>query len=464
MRLKIVLAVGLILCCVMGMASFSGVQEKRDFYLEVADRLLKMGMREMGAMRYLEGITAVGPRLTGSAEAASAVELTRQYMQDLGLDNIHLEPTRVRRWIRGTYADARIVSSRYGTTPLSIASIGGSVGTSEEGISGKVIEVRSIEELESLGGAAQGRIVFFNRPMDPTLLQTFTAYGQAADQRVQGASAAAKAGGIAALVRSLTTSMDDFPHTGMMQYETGIPKVPAVCVSTKGAEILSRMLKQDPSLRITIRTDSHELSPVISYNVVGDIRGSQKPEVVVLVGGHLDSWDLGTGAHDDGAGCVHSLEALRLIKNLGLKPKRTIRAVMFMDEEFGGTGGRDYARSELRKMEKHIAAIESDRGGFLPLGFGIGTKETFPKYKRWEYMFKHIGMFWLRPGGGGVDIGPLAKGGTLLVGLIPDSQRYFDVHHSGRDVLESVNRRELELGAIAMALLAYVLAEEGTVD
>jgi len=247
-----------------------------------------------------------------------------------------------------------------------------------------------------------------------------------------------------------------------MCYDPQVSKIPAVCVSTRGADLLSEALGKDPSLTVNIKLDCREFEPVISHNVIGQITGMEKPEEIVLIGGHLDSWFLGTGAHDDGAGCAHAVEALRLIKEAGLKPKRTIRAVLFMDEENGGTGGRDYAQAESRKLEIHIAAIESDRGGFVPLGFGIGGSPQAVKYlQQWEVLFKQLGMCWLRAGGGGVDIAPLAEQGTVTIGLVPDCQKYFDFHHCGRDVLEGVHPRELELGAIAMAILAYLIAQEG---
>jgi carboxypeptidase Q len=323
------------------------------------------------------------------------------------------------------------------------------------------VEVRSFSELQRLGDSAKGKIVFFNRPMDPKLPNTFQAYGGAATQRTRGATEAAKRGAIGALVRSLTLRIDDYPHTGLMQYDPVVTKIPAACISTRGANLLSELLKKDPSTKFGMKLSCQELEPVISHNVVGDITGSEKPDEIIVVGGHLDSWDLSPGAHDDAAGCAHSLEALRLIKELDFKPKRTIRAVMFMNEEFGGSGGRDYATSEKRQGERHLAAIESDRGGFLPLGFVVGDTQTAAKFKKWEYLFQSIGLFWLRQGGGGVDIAPLGQQGTLLIGLVPDSQRYFDVHHSGKDVIETVHPRELELGAIAMAVFAYILSEEG---
>lgn len=251
----------------------------------------------------------------------------------------------------------------------------------------------------------------------------------------------------------------------MLRYDPGVPRIPAACISTKGAELLSTALKKDPSLLVNFKTECRNLASVTSHNVIGQITGSEHPNEILLVGGHLDSWDLGTGAHDDGAGCVQAIEALRLIKESGLRPRRTIRAVMFMNEEFGGTGGRDYAAAKDREGEVHVAAIESDRGGFLPLGFGIsGDPNTIKHLQKWEDLLRSIGLQWIRRGGGGVDIAPLAAQGTVLIGLVPDSQRYFDVHHSEKDVLETVNPRELELGAIAMAVFAYILAQEGLTE
>ena len=228
------------------------------------------------------------------------------------------------------------------------------------------------------------------------------------------------------------------------------------------ADRLDALLRSDPGARLFIRTSCATLPPVVSHNVMGELAGSERPDEVVVVGGHIDSWDLSVGAHDDGSGCAQSIEALRLLRELGLKPKRTIRVVLYMDEENGGTGGRDYARSENRKTERHVAAIESDRGGFLPLGFGVAaTGETLARIKSWEPLMQRVGLQWIRPGGGGVDIGPLAESGTILIDLVPDSQRYFDVHHSGIDTLDKVNPRELQLGANALALMAWLISEEG---
>jgi carboxypeptidase Q len=449
----------------VAVATDRGAGQAQSGYEEVATRLHQKGLRELGAYATLAKLLSVGPRLTGSAQADAAVRLMAGHMKQLGFDNVRTEPTVVGHWVRGTREEGRILSRTSGTIPVKVRAIGNSIATPGAGVTAGVIEVRSVAELEKVGDAARGRIVFFNGPMDPTLLDTFPAYGGAAQQRSGGAVAAARAGAVAAVVRSLTLATNDDPHTGTMSYDASAPKIPAVTISTAAAERLSALLRTEPDLRFSFTTTCETLPPVTSHNVLGELRGVENPEEVIVVGGHLDSWDLSPGAHDDGAGCAQSIEALRLIRGLGLRPKRTIRAVLFMDEENGGTGGRDYARSENRKAERHIAAIESDRGGFLPVGMGVGAKgEMLVRIQAWEPLFQRIGLQWIRPGGGGVDIGPLGASGTILMGPVPDSQRYFDVHHSGTDTLDKVHPRELQLGANIMALMAYLLSEEGLPD
>lgn len=431
-------------------------------YHALAEKISRKGLTENYAYALLSRLTRIGPRLTGSPQAAAAVELMRQEMLDLGLENVHLEPTVVGRWVRGEVEEGRLVSSLLGTIPLSICALGGSIATPEDGVQAGVLEVKSFQELQALGDKARGKIIFFNRPMDPTYIDTFQAYGEAAEQRVLGAVEAAKAGGVAALVRSLTFGENDFPHTGLMKYSPDAVQLPSAAISTRGANILSRSLKNDPELIVYLKTSCVTLSPVTSYNVVGEIKGTEKPDEIILLGAHLDSWDLGEGAHDDGAGCAHVIEALRLLKLTDIHPKRTVRGVLYMDEEFGGTGGRDYARSERRRGERHLAAVESDRGGFLPVGFGVGGGDAVErKVQSWHPLLQRLGIYWIEPGGGGVDISPLAESGTVLMGMVPDSQRYFDAHHCSQDVLAAVHPRELELGAIAMAVLGFLLAQEG---
>jgi carboxypeptidase Q len=431
-------------------------------YDSIAVALFRKALEDNRAYEMLyELTTTIGHRLSGSPQAAQAVEWSRKTMERLGFDRVWLEPVMVPRWVRGTEEAATVLAS--GTRkaiPLNITALGGSIGTSPEGITAEVVEVKSFEELRALGEKAKGKMVFFNRPMERSLFNTFEAYGRAVNQRSRGAIEAARVGGVAALVRSMTTRIDNFPHTGAMGYVDTIPKIPAAAISTKDAELLSKLLAEEKRVTVQLRLSAHTLPDVESANVIGELRGTEKPEEVIVLGGHLDSWDKGQGAHDDGAGCVQAIEALRLLKELGLKPKRTIRAVMFMNEENGLRGGLAYAE-KARPGEKHLAAMESDAGGFTPRGFGVGDSSAHAKLVKWAPLFAPIGADRITLGGGGADIAPLARKGVPPIGLTVDSHRYFDYHHSDNDTIEAVNERELALGAAMMAILAYVIAQEG---
>jgi hypothetical protein len=433
-------------------------------YAGAAETMRDAGLREEGAFALLTRITGVGPRLTGSPEAGAAVELGLKMMNELGFENVHAEPVTVTKWVRGEREEAEILGDPpQGDVPLHVCALGGSDGTPAGGVTAPVVEVRSFEELDRLGPAARGKIVFFDRPMDRTSTDAFAAYGRAADQRVRGAVEAARRGAVAALVRSLTFRIDDFPHTGLTTYEPGVARIPAAAVSTADAERLSGLLAKGGPVRVRLKMSCRTVGPVPSANVVGEIVGSERPHDIVLVGGHLDSWDLAVGAHDDGAGCAASLEALRLIRAAGLRPKRTVRAVLFMDEEFGGTGGRFYAAAAARAGETHLVAMESDRGAFVPVAIAAGAPDgrVLRRLRAWGALFEPLGLRMFVPGGGGVDVGPLVRNGAVPVAVIPAAQAYFDVHHSALDVLGSVQPRDLEFQAVAMAVLAYVLAEEG---
>ncbi|MGA0559204.1 M20/M25/M40 family metallo-hydrolase [Larkinella sp. VNQ87] len=411
-------------------------------------------------LRYLT--QQIGPRLSGSEGAQKAVDWTKQLMEKQGFDRVFLQEVMVPHWVRGAKEMAYIQNGKQKTT-VPIAALGGSVATPSKGIEAQVVEVKNFQELRELGAEkVKGKIVFFNRPMDPTKLNTFEAYAGAVDQRGNGASEASRLGAVGAIIRSMTTAMDDNPHTGSMRYATGVPLIPAAAISTNGAERLSKALKENPNLTFYFKQSCESLPDAKSYNVVGEIKGSEKPDEIIVVGGHLDSWDLGQGAHDDGAGCVQSIEVLRALKALGIKPKRTIRAVMFMNEENGLRGGVGYADYAKKNNEKHIAAVESDNGGFTPRGFGIvGTAEQRAKAMAWKPLLAPYGLHEIGAGSGGADIGPLAQLGTVLFGFKPDSQRYFDFHHTGIDRFEGVNKRELELGAASMAALVYLLDRYG---
>jgi hypothetical protein len=433
-------------------------------YLDVAKEIMERALAEREAYSMLAELTQdIGPRLSGSPQAAAAVEWGRQTMLKYGFDNVHLQEVMVPHWVRGAIEEAAVINSAtVGTVPLAVCALGGSVGTPKLGVAGEVIEVKSFEEVRALGAKAQGKIIFYNRPMDPGKINTFAAYAGAVNQRSRGAIEAAKVGAVAVLVRSMTTRLDKVPHTGVMHYDDNVPKIPAAAISTLDANFLSELIQQDRRVRLRLRLSSETLPDVLSANVIGEITGSENPDQVIVLGGHLDSWDKGQGAHDDGAGCVQSIEALRLLKSMGLRPKRTIRAVLFMNEENGLRGGRRYAEIVESTGPKHIAAIESDRGGFMPRGFTVRTDEaTFKKIAQWAFLFKSMDADIIKPGYGGVDISTLEALGVPTIGLLVDSQRYFDYHHSDNDTFDKVNERELELGAAAMAILAYVLAMEG---
>jgi Zn-dependent M28 family amino/carboxypeptidase len=406
--------------------------------------------------------TKVGPRLSGSPGAAKAVDWAKRTMESCELERVRLEPVMVPHWERGPAEEASVIlSSGSPRIPIRICALGGSVATQGEGITAGVLEVHSFAELRSAGEKARGKIIFFNRPFDRGLFDPFFAYMGAVEQRGAGAVEAAKAGGSAALVRSMTARLDDAPHTGSMSYAPGVTKVPVAAVSTVGADRLSAELARQPDLQVHLRLSCQTLPDAPSSNVLGELVGREHPGEVVAIGGHLDSWDLAQGAHDDGAGCIHAIEALRLLKELGLRPRRTIRAVMFMNEENGTRGAQAYA-AEKRPGETHIAAIESDSGGFLPLGFGVNSSPAvFEAILKWAPLFSPIEADRIKKGGGGVDIGPLMAKGVPGLGLRVNHQRYFDFHHSGNDTIDAVNDRELELGAISMAIMSYLIAEEG---
>lgn len=413
----------------------------------------------------LEQLTKeVGARLSGSPGAAAAVEWSRHVMETYGFDSVWLQPVMVPHWIRGEKEIGRITNSKkIGSISVNICALGGSVGTGPDGLVANVVEVKNFEELRQLGTrGVQGKIVFFNRPMDPTKINTFGAYGGAVDQRSSGASEAAKFGAVGVVVRSMGSNLENYPHTGSMRYAPNIPQIPAVAISTRHADWLSKLLKEDKGLEFYMETDCETLPDAPSYNVVGEIKGSDNKDEIIVVGGHLDSWDLAEGAHDDGTGCVQSIEVLRLLKHLGYKPKRTLRAVMFMNEENGLRGGLKYAELAEKNKEKHLAAMESDRGGFTPRGFTIsGDDKARAKIQSWKPLLDPYGLSDFGQEGGGADIGPLAQQGVTLLGFLPDSQRYFDYHHTPEDTFEKVNKRELEMGAASMAALVFLLDKYG---
>lgn len=397
-------------------------------------------------------------RIAGSPVAEKAVDFTRQALIRAGADTVWMQKVPVPHWVRGKER-CSVKSSVFGKRDLAITALGMSVGTDNRGINSRVIEVHDFDELKSLGQKkVQGKIVFFNRPFDNKLISSFAEYGGAVNQRTQGATEASKYGAVGVIVRSMTQSLDNFPHTGVTRYADNVNKIPAVAVSTNDAEVLSSWLKKDSLLTLHLVSLCKTYPDTWSENVIGEIRGFSRGNEIITVGGHIDAWDIAEGANDDGGGCVQAIEVIRIFKKLGIRPARTIRAVMFMNEEISGTGGKTYAEEARKKGEIHFAALESDGGVATPRGFSFdadGPKlEKLQSLSSW-YLPYDIKDF--DKGGGGSDIGPLKALGALQIGYRPDSQKYFWFHHCANDTFEQVNIRELQMGSAAITSLIYLL-------
>ncbi|MCC7245628.1 MAG: M20/M25/M40 family metallo-hydrolase [Saprospiraceae bacterium] len=430
------------------------------------DKIFDLALTDSRSYEWLRDLSYnVGHRLSGSPSAAKAVQWGKQMLDTVGLDKVWLQPCMVPHWVRGE-AEKIAIKTYNGEVALTALALGGSVPTPSGGIEGPVVEIRSWEQLDTLGAAGvKGKIVFYNRPMEPTYLKTFDAYRYCVDQRVHGASRAAKYGATGVLVRSMNLREDDFPHTGGMRYDSNYALIPAAAISTMGANKLHDMLQRDQVISLWMQLNCQTLPDEPSFNVIGEIRGTERPNDVILVGGHLDSWDVGHGAHDDGAGVVQSMDVLRLLHRMGYRPRHTIRCVLFMNEENGLRGGRAYAAEAERKGEYPLCSIESDAGGFTPRGFTFEGDDAvfgklFEKIKTFEPMFEPYDLKF-KVGGSGADISPLKGMKGLLSGYSPDSQRYFDYHHSADDTFDKVNKRELELGTACMAALVYLVDKYG---
>ena len=410
----------------------------------------------------------IGPRLSGSLGAERAVKCGRSELLKIGFDRVWLQDVMVPKWVRGPKEFALIETQPGITFNVDVCALGGSVATPSVGIKSNVVEVKSFDELKKLGKEnIDGKIVFYNRPMDPTLIDTFKAYGGCVNQRYEGAVHAIEYGAVGVIVRSMNLKIDDLPHTGSMTYGDIVveDRIPSAAISTQHADLLSSMLKMDKDIQFYFKQNCKQMEDVLSHNVIGEITGSEFPDEYIVVGGHLDSWDIGDGSHDDGAGCVQSMDVLRLLKVSGITPKRSIRVVLFMNEENGLRGGKKYAEEAFRKGENHIFALESDAGAFTPRGFYFDTDESnFAQILSWKDLFKPYLIHFFELGGSGADIGPLKTPHNVLSGLKPDSQRYFDHHHSANDVFETIHKRELELGAATMTALVYLIDKYGIVN
>lgn len=447
-------------------AAFTSFAQSDDslFIRRLADQILVNG-KAYDDLRVLT--KQVGHRLAGSAGMYKAEQWGLKTMQSAGADKAWLQECMVPHWVRGgqdkasaTYSSAN-GKGKSSTKQLDVIALGNSVGTMVP-MTADVMEVKNFTDLEAKKDQVKGKIVFYNYPFDQRFVHTFNAYGDAVAYRGLGPDRASKYGAKAVIIRSMSESTDNAPHTGGTGYRDSVPKIPAVAIGLRDADWLSETIKNGPT-KVMLHTHGKQHPDTVGHSVIGEIRGSEFPNEYITIGGHLDSWDVGEGAHDDGAGCVQTIEILRAFKALGYKPKRTIRFVLFANEENGLRGGTKYAEQAKANNEKHILALESDEGGFTPRGFGLtGTEAQVSKFLGWQPLLAPYGASELKSGGGGADIGPLARTqNTATVGYNPDSQRYFDMHHSRNDVFENVNKRELELGAVNMAALVYLVDKYG---
>lgn len=421
-------------------------------------KIYKEALASDWAYKVLEKLCKQTPhRLAGSEGSAKAVQMMYKELLPLA-DTVYLQDLTAQPWSRGKKEKVIVIN---GSDKRSIPALalGGSIGTGKQGIRAKIIEVQGLEELKVLGKEKiKGNIVFYNMKMDPLDMSPGRQYGKTVGQRFLGAQQAALYGAKATIVRSLSNGLSSYPHTGIMRYADSIAKIPAITISTIEAERLSKELKSNPNIEVFMRTWSESLPEVKSYNVIAEIKGTELPEEIITVGGHLDSWDVGEGAHDDGSGCVHTMEVLRIIKSLGIKTKRTIRLVLFMDEEMNQVGAKKYAQSVKDKNEKIYAAIESDSGGTLPTGFACTASDTqYAEFQKLKPLFEPYGITRFRTGGGGVDIEFLEEMHVPLLHMVPDPQRYFEFHHSENDTFEKISLRELQLGSASIASMVVIL-------
>ena len=455
----------ILLFSIAGTAAF-GQKEDSIQIKKISDEILMNG-KAYDNLRHLT--KQIGGRLAGSPGMVKSELWGLKVMQESGAGKAWMQDCMVPHWVRGgkdeataNYDDQRSRKSKPTKRPLDITALGNSIGTGKSGLLAEVMLVNSFDELEKRKEEVKGKIVFYNYKFNDTYVNTFHSYRDAGQYRGQGPSRAAKYGAKAVIVRSMSHATDNNPHTGATRYDSLYAKIPAVAIGLRDADWLSEQL-QKGSVNVSIRTNGHFLPDTIGHNIIGELKGTEFPDEIITVGGHLDSWDNCEGAHDDGAGCVQTIEILRAFKAIGYKPKRTIRFVLFANEENGLRGGNKYADEAKAKNEKHILAIESDAGGFTPRALGFtGSDEQFQKFLSWKELIAPYGCNELVKGGGGADIGPLNRAlKTPMVSLNPDTQRYFDIHHSRSDVFEAVNKRELELGAVNMAALIYLVDKYG---
>jgi carboxypeptidase Q len=451
----------LFLISMFALANASSQKEDSIFIRKISDHMLTNG-QAYEDLRYLT--KKIGGRLAGSKGMVLAENWSESVMKSLNPDRVVRQQCMVPHWVRGgnDLATAYFVSGKKSQSKkLDVVALGNSLGSMKP-LKADVIEVKNYDDLEAKKDLVKGKIVFYNVHFNEKFVGTFNSYRDAVQYRGSGASRAAKYGASAVIVRSMSHSTDNNPHTGSLRYADSLPKIPAVAIGLMDADWLSTQVANG-NTAVSVHTHGKFLPDTIGNNIIAELKGSEFPDEIITVGGHLDSWDNCEGAHDDGAGCVQTIEILRTFKALGYQPKRTIRFVMFANEENGLKGGNKYADEAKAKNEKHVFALESDAGGFTPRGFDItASPAQYDKIKSWKPILSDYGINDFTAGGGGADIGPLNRTfNTPMAGLRPDSQRYFDLHHARNDTFEAVNKRELLLGAISMAALVYLVDKYG---
>ncbi|MDO8996285.1 MAG: M20/M25/M40 family metallo-hydrolase [Sediminibacterium sp.] len=428
---------------------------------KISDEIMRNGKAHDLLRELTKGI---GGRLAGSVQYTKAVQWGEASLKKLGADKVFLQECMMPNWKRGGKDQATIViqNGKKTNRPLDVLALGNSLGTGGKPLVAEVIAVQDFDEMEAKKDQLKGKIVYFNNKFNPTNIQTFKSYGEAGQYRRSGPSRAAKYGALGVMIRSLTEATDNNPHTGTTGYDEAYPKIPAIALGNEDADFIWSTTRNG-SIKVSMTTNGSFGPDVVGHSVVAELTGTEFPNEYIMVGGHLDSWDVNEGAHDDGAGIVQTIEIMRALKVLGYKPKRTLRFVLFANEENGMRGGNKYAEEAKKNNEKHVFALESDAGGFTPRGFGFTVSPAqLTKIQSWLPLLKPYGTDFLQAGGGGADIGPLNRTfGTPIAGLMPDSQRYFDIHHARSDVFENVNKRELNLGAVNMAALIYLVDQYG---
>jgi len=445
-------------------SSYGGPNQPRPIvekYRETAEKIISTARADRGAYKKLAYLTdQIGHRLAGSPELDKAIAWAAQAMKDDGLD-ARTEKVMVPHWVRGV-EEASITAPI--NRSLHLLTLGGSVATPKGGLSAPVVVVHDWKELDTKAESIKGAIVVYNVAMPAWTLEKGSGYGKTVEYRFAGASQAAKRGAVAALVRSVTAKSLSTPHTGAMGYDKDQPKIPTAAITVEDAELLDRLSAQS-KVTLHLRLEPQVLPDVESANVIGELRGREKPDEVVVIGGHIDSWDVGQGAHDDGAGIVTMMQAVRVLKQLGLTPRRTIRVVLFTNEENGVRGAKTYAETHKDELAKTVLALESDSGGFAPRGFGVGHKDaeaakrTRARLTEVAALLAPLGKLRVDDGHGGTDIEPMEAAGVPQVGLEVAGEKYFDYHHTEADTLDKVDPQDLADMVAAVAVLAYVVAD-----